>query len=121
MQEDRAGRVRAKSKRLKFDSAPWIIERSDEWQGVPTVGVHACCGCSQQGSEILTEERDFGSKYWMCRDDTFPSNLVLFRPQNFQIEDDNCGVLTLRREKAHVRNYTSTSISSRQDFLYGKV
>ena len=36
-EEGRGDRGRVKSKRLKFDSAPWIIERSGEWQGVPTV------------------------------------------------------------------------------------
>lgn len=120
MREDGDGRDRVKSKRLKFDSAPWTIERSGEWQGVPTVRSDACCGGSQQGKEILTEEWDFGSEHWTCRDDTFPSNLVLFQPQNFRIEDDIYGVLTLRRKNAHVRNYTSASISSQQRFLYGK-
>ena len=120
MREDRDRRDRVKSKRRKFDSAPWIIERLGEWQGVPTVRAHACCAGSQQGKEILTEECGFRSEHWTCRDDTFPSNLVLFRPQNFRIEDDNCGVLTLRRENAYVRNYTSASVSSQQSFLYGK-
>ena len=109
-----------KSKRLKFDSSPWVIDRLGEWQGVPTVRAHACCAGVRQGKEILTEKWDLGSEYLMCREDTFPSNLVLFRPQNFRIEDDNCGVLTLRRENAYVRNYTSASISSQQSFLYGK-
>ena len=120
MREDGDGRGRAKSKRLKFDSAPWIVERSGEWKGVPTMRADARGAGSQQGKEILTEEREFGSENWTCRDDTFPSNVVLFRPQNFRVGDDNCGILTLRRENAHVRNYTSASISSRQDFLYGK-
>ena len=120
MREDRDRRDRAKSKRLKFDSSPWVINRKGEWQGVPTIRTHACCAGVQKGKEILTEERDLGSEYWTCREDTFPSNLVLFRPQNFRIEDDSCGVLTLRRENAYVRNYTSASISSHQNFLYGK-
>ena len=120
MQEDRDSRDSVKSTRLKFDSAPWIIERSGGWQGVPTVRAHGCCAGSQQSKEILTEEWGLRSEHWTCRDDTFPSNLVLFRPQNFRIEDDNCGVLTLRRENAHVRSYTSASISSQKSFLYGK-
>ena len=120
MREDCDRRDRAKCKRLKFDSSPWVIERLGEWQGVPTVRAHACCAGVRQGEEILTEKRDLESEYWTCREDTFPSNLVLFRPQNFHIEDDNFGVLTLRRENAYVRNYTSASISSQQSFLYGK-
>ena len=120
MREDSDRQDRAKSKRLKFDSSPWVIDRLGEWQGVPTVRTHACCTGVQQGNEILTENWDLGSEHWTCREDTFPSNLVLFRPQNFRIEDDNCGVLTLRRENAYVRNYTSASLSSQQSFLYGK-
>ncbi len=120
MREDCDRRDRAKSKQLKFDSSPWVIDRLGEWQGVPTVGSHACRTDVPQGREILTEKCDLGSECWTCREDTFPSNLVLFRPQNFLIEDDNCGVLTLRRENVYVRNYTSASISSRQSFLYGK-
>ena len=120
MREDRGGRGRVKFKRLKFDSAPWIIERSDEWKGVPTVRAHAWRGGSEKGKEVLTEEWGFGSEHWTHRDDTFPSNLVLFRPQNFRVQDDSCGVLTLRREHAHVRHYTSASISSQKSFLYGK-
>ena len=120
MREDWDRRDRAKSKRLKFDSSPWVLDGLGEWQGVPTERAHGCCGGVQQGKEILTERRDLGSEYWTCREDTFPSNLVLFRPQNFCIEDDGCGILTLRRENAYVRNYTSASISSRQSFLYGK-
>ena len=109
----------AKSRRLKFDSSPWVIDRLGEWQGVPTARADACCAGVRQGKDILTESRDLGSEDWTCRDDTFPSNLVLFRPRNFRIDDD-CGVLELRRENAYVRNYTSASISSRQSFLYGK-
>lgn len=118
--KDGDSRDHAKSKRLQFDRAPWIIERPGEWQGVPTVGADICCGDSQKGTEEPTGGRDFGSENWTRRDDTFPSNLVLFRPQNFRVEDDNSGVLILRRENAHVRNYTSASISSQQSFLYGK-
>ena len=118
--EDWDRRDRAKSERLKFDSSPWVVNRLGEWQGVPMIRAHDCCAGVQQGKEILTEKRNLGSEYWTCREDTFPSNLVLFRPQNFRIEDDSSGVLTLRRENAYVRNYTSASISSQQSFLYGK-
>ena len=117
--EDRVRRDHAKSKRLKSDRSPWVADRLGEWQGVPTARAHACCAGVRQGKNIITEQQKFQSENWTCRDDTFPSNLVLFRPQNFRIRDD-CGVLELRRENAYVRNYTSASISSRQSFLYGK-
>ena len=120
MREDLDCRERAKSKRLKFDSSPWVIDRSGAWQGIPTEQAHACCTDAKQCKEISTERKPLGSEYWMCREDTFPGNLVLFRPGNFRIENDDCGVLTLRRKNAYVRNYTSASISSQQSFLYGK-
>ncbi len=118
--EDKGLRDRSKFKRLQFDKAPWIMGWSGQWQGVPTVEAHACCGGSQAGKKVLTEEQDFGGEQWMSRDDTFPSSLVLFRPQNFRVEEGSCGVLTLRRENAHVRKYTSASISSVESFRYGK-
>ncbi|MCY4592309.1 MAG: family 16 glycosylhydrolase [Alphaproteobacteria bacterium] len=121
MRNDWGRRDGAKLTRLKFDSSPWVIDRFGEWQGIPTENTPACCtGTKQCNKNVLMEEKYLDSEHWMCREDTFPSNLVLFRPRNFCIEDGDCGVLTLRREKAYVRNYTSASISSRESFLYGK-
>ena len=48
MREDWDRRDRAKSKRLKFDSSPWVIDRLGEWQGVPTAKAHACCADVQE-------------------------------------------------------------------------
>ena len=113
-------RVGWKSKRLKYDRSPWIADGLSEWHSVPTDAIDACasrdCAC-QETSEKM---EGLGNAHWIWRDDTFPSNLALFRPENVSIENDNCGVLSLRREDAYVRNYTSAAISSRQQYLYGK-
>jgi beta-glucanase (GH16 family) len=57
---------------------------------------------------------------WVLRDDTFPSNLALFRPGNFSIGRDSVARLTLQKERTSVREYTSTSICSLESYLYGR-
>ena len=110
----------ASFKRLKFDSSPWIAGSSKAWKGIPMAAINdSSLGlCMSKGSP--DKERGMGIEYWKYLDDTFPSNMALFRPGNFFIENGHCGILNLRKEEAYVRNYTSAAISSRQRYLYGK-
>jgi beta-glucanase (GH16 family) len=57
---------------------------------------------------------------WSFRDDTFPSNLALFRSTNISAATDGTRTLTLKKERSGVRNYTSGAICSRRQFLYGR-
>lgn|GEM_PF-302813 len=104
--------------RLKWDSLPWIADRS-EWHGValkePSYHTHR-----QLNSDGICDRFEtFDGVRWMLRDDTFPSNLALFSPANFEITE--CGArLTIREERAVVRDYTSASLSSSKDYLYGR-
>ena len=108
-------------KRLKSDLSPWIVPRKD-WHGIPLVAageaVRRDSGCINDG---LTDE--FGgldNELWVLRDDTFPSNLALFRPSNFTIGADNIAQLTLREEVTAVRRFTSAALASRRRYVYGR-
>lgn len=105
---------------LKFDTSPWIAVPTGKWQGIPLdeVAGHSTCG------DVLANDaeriRNFDSSHWNLLDDTFPSNLALFRRTNFSVANGGCAILTLRRERSYARDYTSASICSRQAYQYGR-
>lgn len=105
------------AKRLKWDSLPWIVDVTG-WRGIPL---------RVQNDELRTANgrRDrlvFGQvddDRWVLRDDTFPSNLALFRPANFYSSAGGAR-FALCEERTQVRDFTSASLSSRSPFLYGR-
>lgn len=107
------------ARRLRVDTSPWIAPQKD-WSGIRL--------CEGSGDPVwgfsrnrLSERfRGLDRTLWVLRDDTFPSNLALFRPGNFSIGRDSVARLTLRKERTSVREYTSASICSRQRYLYGR-
>ena len=108
-----------KATRMKWDSLPWIADKS-EWHGLALE--EAARDPNRKPSVLEGREQQFESLddgIWMLRDDTFPSNLALFSPTNFEVVDGGA-LLTLREEHAVVRDYTSASLSSRKDYRYGR-
>ena len=106
-------------RRLKSDSSPWIVPRKD-WHGLPMAEAGEAVQPNSSSSGQSKEFRELDSELWVLRDDTFPSNLALFRPSNFSIGTDNVAKLTLREERTTVRQFTSASIASRRRYLYGR-
>ncbi len=106
-------------RRLKSDSAPWIVPRKD-WHGLPLAEAGEAVQRNSSSSGLSNEFRELDSELWVLRDDTFPSNLALFRPSNFSIGTDNVAQLTLREERTSVRQFTSASIASQRRYLYGR-
>lgn len=106
-------------RRLKSDSSPWIVPRKD-WHGLPLAEAGEALQHNSSSSGVSNEFRELDSELWVLRDDTFPSNLALFRPSNFAINTDNVAQLTLRQERTPVRQFTSASIASRRRYLYGR-
>ena len=104
---------------LKSDSSPWIVPRKD-WHGLPLEQAGEAVQRNSSSSGVPNEFRKLDSELWVLRDDTFPSNLALFRPSNFAISTDNVAQLTLREERTSVRQFTSASIASRRRYLYGR-
>ena len=110
---------RSRVRHLKRDSSPWIVPRKD-WRGLPLAETGKAVPLDRHGIGFPDEFRELDSGTWMLRDDTFPSNLALFTPENFAINTNYVGQLTLREENVSVRQFTSASIASRKRYLYGR-
>ena len=108
-----------RARRLKSDSSPWIVPRKD-WHGLPLADAGEAVPRSSGSNGLSTKFGELDSELWVLRDDTFPSNLALFRPSNFAIGADNVAQLTLRGERTSVRQFTAASIASRRRYLYGR-
>jgi hypothetical protein len=108
-----------RTRRLKFDTLPWIATSNGDWMGVPSDGGKAEAVINR-GSVSVEQFERLDNSIWLLRDDTFPSNLALFRPANFSTAADGTARLRLDKEPAGVRDYTSASICSRRTFLYGR-
>jgi hypothetical protein len=104
---------------LKSDSSPWIVPPKD-WHGIPLAEVSGRSTRGSNGGRVSERFERLDRALWMLRDDTFPSNLALFSPDNFSIGSDSVVRLTLRKERTSVREFTSASICSLQHYLYGR-
>lgn len=109
--------TRPQARELKFDRSPWIQEpgkrsaiRVTARTEFPRVPLDADLGL----------KRSLDSPELLLRDDTFPSNLALFRPANVTTAPGIGAVLTIRKEDTAVRALTSGAIASRDTFLYGR-
>jgi GR25 family glycosyltransferase involved in LPS biosynthesis len=76
-----------KATRLKWDSSPWIADEGG-WSGMAleasafeTHLMPNICGISERFESLKVGT-------WTLRYDTFPSNLALFSPANFEVADD---------------------------------
>jgi GR25 family glycosyltransferase involved in LPS biosynthesis len=102
-------------RRLKADASPWVLAQTPaRWAGITVAAPPAKWGdrTSWHAGDTLT------ASAWHLRNDTFPSNLALFRPENIRT-DGPVAVLELRRERTSVREFTAGAIASRSSFCYG--
>jgi GR25 family glycosyltransferase involved in LPS biosynthesis len=106
--------------KMKFDSSPWIVAPRRKWHGIPISEVNGDDFWENNTNTISERFQSFDSSLWILLNDTFPSNLAIFSPSNFSIAKDHHARLTLRKECARVREYTSASICSRRSYLYGR-
>lgn len=109
-----------RARKLRFDKSPWIATPVRNWQGIPleesTINSSSVGMLENWDAKFV----NFDHSRWRLLDDTFPSNLALFRQENFSIAKKGYAVLSLRREGSYVRDYTSAAIGSRKKYLYGK-
>lgn len=98
------------------DMSPWVIEPRPMWRGIRA---HSPASIA---SRVVFDDRfeSIDSERWLVRNDTFPGNLGLFRPANVARRDGGGAVLSVRRERLGVRDFSAGSISSRDRFLYGR-
>jgi len=109
-----------KCKSPRRDNSPWIVEPRKWWQGIRFVATEdkeTAAGTFVRINDRL-ESLDEGR--WLLRSDTFTDNLALFRPSNVKFSSGIGAALSVRREPLGVRDYTAASLSSRNQYLYGK-
>ena len=104
---------------LMSDSSPWIVPQKD-WPGIRLCEASGDPMGGSSRRKVCERFRGLDRTLWVLRDDTFPSNLALFRPGNFSIGRDSVARLTLQKEGTPVREYTSASICSRERYRYGR-
>lgn len=98
------------------DLSPWVVEPRPVWRGI-----RAHSPTSKAAGVVFADRLEtLNSERWLVRDDTFPGNLGLFRPANVECRDGVGVVLSVRRERLGVRDFSAASISSRDRFLYGR-
>ncbi len=103
---------------LEFDRSPWIV-RNEKSSRRP-IAVHTTGSPDVAAASIQWFNGDtLDGQKWKLRDDTFPSNLALFRHDNFSESPMNLAALTLRAERSPVREFTSAAIASQHSYLYG--
>jgi hypothetical protein len=107
-------------KDLKRDNSPWVVESRQEWRGIrsaPAVNSSTKAETHVRFNDCLEE---IDTKRWLLRDDTFAGNLALFRPSNVDVHTGVGALLRVRRDSLGVRSYSAASISSRDQFLFGR-
>jgi len=105
---------------MEHDSSPWIISASEDWSGLALDEVNEKASPEDSEHTTLDPARAPEESSWLLLEDTFPSNLALFSPDNYEPLDENLTRLALRQEKSAVREYTSASICSNQSYVHGR-
>jgi beta-glucanase (GH16 family) len=100
---------------MKFDNLPWIISNPNHL-GIQT---------KDNGNNFnrilsLNKESKFELNKWRLRDDTFPSNLAIFNPNNIKNIDNTVLELNFNSEKTSVRSFTSAALVTKEKYLYGR-
>ena len=117
--EDNKHQFPSTARTLRRDSSPWIVSQKD-WRGIAIAEGSGNPTHQARRGRVIECFQELDRTLWALRDDTFPSNLALFKPDNFSIGADSVARLTLREESTSVREYTSASVCSRQRYLYGR-
>lgn len=102
-------------KGLEFDVLPWIVCPKNylnlQSKNKETV--------IYNNSSIMDKATNFDIKQWNFRNDTFPSNLALFKPENVVVTENNIE-LHFKNVITTVRPYTSGALVTKNKYLYGK-
>lgn len=112
--EDEPSRREVVYRDLEWDRSPWVLRHSARSRGVPLL---AAPSATRLKHDAWSDSGDLPTEFWSPREDTFPSNLALFKPAN--VSQSESVELTLRSEKSRVRDYTAGALASRESFLYG--
>jgi GR25 family glycosyltransferase involved in LPS biosynthesis len=109
-----------KCKKPRRDNSPWVVEPRKWWSGIPSVAKEDGQGCTENLVMFNDSLERLDTRRWILRSDTFTDNLALFRSSNVEIKSGIGAVLFVKSEPLGVRDYSAASISSRDQYLYGK-
>ncbi len=109
-----------KTKIPKRDSSPWVIESHKLWRGISLVETRSWQVDTGTLVKITDSLESHDAKLWHLRRDTFTDNLALFRPSNVEFKSGIGAVLNVKKESVGVRDYTAASLSSQNQYLFGK-
>ena len=104
----------------KRDSSPWVVEPTNWWRGISTIATENKQIDARTFVRITDCLESYDAKLWHLRRDTFTDNLALFRPSNIEFNSGTGAVFSVKRESVGVRNYTAASLSSQDQYLFGK-
>ncbi|HDL7024097.1 TPA: family 16 glycosylhydrolase [Yersinia enterocolitica] len=106
---------------MTHDISPWILERKN-FSGNGFLMKYNPTRIEKDLTDFFINDslQNINNNYWEVRDDTFPGNLGLFRPQNVILNDISGLGLVVKEEQLGVREYSAAAISSRMKFLYGR-
>ena len=106
---------------LEHDVHPWIVP----YERLSAFGVYYKnrkysnrIGAFQP---IITDNfAQFDDLRWITLDDTFPSNLAIFRKENVTFLQDNSCRITLLKQRVSNKEYTSASLASKHLYRFGR-
>jgi GR25 family glycosyltransferase involved in LPS biosynthesis len=104
----------------KRDKSPWVIEPRQWWQGIHSVPIEGGAATSATPVKVSDCLDFLDTSRWLPRSDTFTDNLALFRPSNIEFCPGRGATFSIRRESLGVRDYSAASLSSREQYLFGR-
>lgn len=114
------GEAALRCKTPKRDMSPWVVEPRWGWRGIHSVPTARAQSLASPPIGVRDCLETLDTRRWLLRDDTFTDNLALFRPSNIDFRPGIGAALSVKREPLGVRQYSAASITSRDQFLFGR-
>jgi GR25 family glycosyltransferase involved in LPS biosynthesis len=103
----------------KRDTSPWLID-SKKWSGINSIAEDGLSNINGETVKISDRLEFCDANRWLIRSDTFTDNLTLFRPANVRFTPEIGATFSIKSESLGVREYSSASIASKNQYLYGR-
>lgn len=115
-----AGERQARGKRLKHDVSPWVVPLSHHWHGIDVEQCEPKPWWEAARARFDDHLSELDMSRWLLRDDTFPGNLALFRPDSVRVLPSGGLDLVVANASLGVRELSAGAVSSQGRFLYGR-
>jgi GR25 family glycosyltransferase involved in LPS biosynthesis len=104
----------------KRDKSPWIVGLRQSWLGINSIPIEMGPAIGIIPIKVNDCFKIIDMRHWSARDDTFTDNLALFRPSNIELRSKVGAALSIKKEHLGVREYSAASLTSRDQYLYGR-